>query len=100
MTDGNIAVQLLGGEQGDAFATAILVSRDSDLTRPMHAVQARYPGTSAAMAFPPDRESSQLRTPVTAGLMGRTTLIEVTRPVDAVKSWRDAGRFYLPTQLR
>ena len=40
MTDVNIAVELLGGAQGYAFDTAILVSGDSDLTRPVQAVQA------------------------------------------------------------
>ena len=42
--DVNIAVELLRGAQGDAFDTATLVSWDSDLTRPVRAVQARYPG--------------------------------------------------------
>lgn len=46
MTDVNIAVELLGDAQDDAFDTAIIISGDSDLTPPVRATLSRYPETS------------------------------------------------------
>ena len=81
MTDVNIAVELLEGAQADAFDTAILVSGDSDLTRPVQAVQARYPRKRVVVAFPPDRESSRLRQAATAGfVIGRKKLKDSQLP--------------------
>lgn len=68
-TDVNIAVELLGDAQDDAFDTAILVSGDSDLTGPVQAVRTRYPNKRVIVAFPPERESSQLRNAATAGFV-------------------------------
>ena len=61
MTDVNIAVELLGDAQDDAFDTAIVVSGDSDLTKPVQAVQARDPAKRVVVAFPSKRTSVQLR---------------------------------------
>ena len=81
MTDVNIAVELLEGAQADAFDTAILVSGDSDLTRPVQAVQTRYPSKRVVVAFPPDRKSSQLRNAATAGfVIGRKKLKDSQLP--------------------
>ncbi len=66
MTDVNIAVELLGDAQDDRFDTAIIVSGDSDLTTPMNAVRQTYPGNRVIVAFPPDRNSVQLRNASTA----------------------------------
>ena len=43
MTDVNIAVELLGDAQDDAFDTAIVMSGDGDLASPVRAVRERYP---------------------------------------------------------
>ena len=93
MTDVNIAVELLEDAQADAFDTAILVSGDSDLTRPVQVVQTRYPNKRVVVAFPPDRESSQLRKAATAGFMvGRKKLKDSQLPDRVIK--RD-GRFLI-----
>ena len=42
MTDVNIAVELMGDAQDDAFDTAIVISGDSDLAGPIEAIRRRY----------------------------------------------------------
>ena len=66
MTDVNIAVELLGDAQDDVFDTAIIVSADSDLTRPVTAVRQRYPEKRVVVALPPRRSSVRLRDAATA----------------------------------
>ena len=61
MTDVNIAVELLGDAQDDAFDTAIIISGDGDLASPARAVRERYPEKRAIVAFPPGRHSAGLR---------------------------------------
>ncbi len=61
MTDVNIAVELLGDAQDDVFDTALIISGDSDLTRPVRAVLDRFPEKRMIMAFPPNRVSKHLR---------------------------------------
>ena len=60
MTDVNIAVELLGDAQDNAFDTAIIVSADSDLVGPIKAVLRRYPSKRIVVAFPPKRSSNHL----------------------------------------
>ena len=66
MTDVNIATELLGDAQDDAFDTAIIVSGDSDLSGPISALRRRYPGKRVVVAFPPNRISLRLRDAATA----------------------------------
>ena len=66
MTDLNIAVELLGDAQNDAFDTAILVSGDGDLASPLRALRRRHPAKQVLVAFPPARESKALRKENTA----------------------------------
>ena len=61
MTDVNIAVELLGDAQDDAFDTAIVISGDGDLASPVRTVRERYPGKRVVIAFPPARHSAGLR---------------------------------------
>ena len=61
MTDVNIAAELLGDAQDNAFDTAIIVSADSDLVCPVNAVLNRYPGKRMIIAFPPKRASKHLK---------------------------------------
>ena len=70
--------------QAHAFDTAILVSGDSDLTRPVQAVQARYPRKRVVVAFPPDRESSRLRQAATAGFVIRRKKLKDSQLPDRV----------------
>ena len=102
MTDVNIAVELLGDAQDDAFDTAIVVSGDSDLTKPVQAVQARDPAKRVVVAFPPKRTSVQLRQAAAAGfVIGRKKLQDSQLPDRVVKSDGAGGLLiYNPHQLR
>lgn len=61
MTDVNIAVQLLADAFDDRFDTALLISGDSDLTTPVCKLRAQFPAKRLIVAFPPDRQSFQLK---------------------------------------
>ena len=61
MTDVNIAIELLGDAQDNAFDLAIIVSGDSDLSGPVEAIRKRYSMKQVVVAFPPKRVSKQLR---------------------------------------
>ena len=66
MTDVNIATELLGDANDDAFDTAIIISGDSDLSGTVTTIRRRYPGKRVIVAFPPNRASKQLRQAATA----------------------------------
>ena len=68
MTDVNIAVELLADAYEDVFDTAIVISADSDLSRPITIVQERFPDKRVVVVFPPDRRSYQLQSVATASL--------------------------------
>ena len=68
MTDVNIAVELLSDAYEDAFDTAIVISADSDLARPITTIRARFPGKRVVVAFPPNRVSKLLRSVAAASL--------------------------------
>ena len=81
MTDVNIAVELLGDARDDAFDTAVVVSGDSDLTKPVQAVQMRDPTKRVVVACPPERTSVQLREAAAAGfVIGRKKLQDSQLP--------------------
>ena len=88
MTDVNIAVELLGDAQDDAFDTAIIISGDSDLTPPVRATLDRYPEKRVIIAFPPARHSISVgRCCATAAFtMGRKKLKDSPLPDDVVQS--------------
>ena len=60
-TDVNIAVRLLEDAYDDRFDTAMVVSGDSDLVSPIEAIRSRFPHKRVLVAFPPKRQSSDLR---------------------------------------
>lgn len=60
-TDVNIAVRLLDDAYDDRFDVAVVVSGDSDLVPPIEAVRRRFPTKRLLVAFPPKRNSSELR---------------------------------------
>ena len=61
MTDVNIAIQLLSDAFDDVFDAALVISGDSDLTTPIRCVLQRFPGKRVIVAFPPRRQSSELK---------------------------------------
>ena len=60
-TDVNIAAELLGDAQDDAFDTAMTISGDGDLASVVQAVRDRYRRKRFVVAFPPGRHSNDLR---------------------------------------
>ena len=87
MTDVNLAVEILGDAQDDAFDTAIIVSGDSDLTGPIRALKRRYPGKRIIVAFPPNRNSVDLRNMATASFtIGRKKLQDSQLPGQVTKA--------------
>ena len=61
MTDVNIAIQLLTDAFDDGFDVALVISGDSDLTTPIQRVRQRFPAKRVIVAFPPRRQSSELK---------------------------------------
>lgn len=57
----NIAIQLLGDAYEDRFDVALVVSGDSDLSTPIHRVRERFPKKRVIVAFPPKRQSAELK---------------------------------------
>ena len=87
MTDVNIAVELMGDAQDDAFDTAIVISGDSDLAGPVEAIRRRYPEKRVIAAFPPNRVSLRLSQAVTASfVIGRRRISTSLLPDRVVKS--------------
>ena len=60
-TDINIAAELLGDAQDDAFDTAMIISGDGDLASVVQAVRRRFRRKRFVAAFPPGRHSNDLR---------------------------------------
>ena len=86
MTDVNIAVEMLGDALDDTFDTAIVLSADSDLTRPIIAVRERFPKKRVVAAFPPNRASKHLRQAATASFtIGRDAFRDSQLPDRVVK---------------
>ena len=87
MTDVNIAVELLGDAQDDSFDMAMILSGDSDLATAVQAVRRRYPAKRVVIAFPPARDSVQLRKVASGWFrIGRKTLKDSQFPDRVVKA--------------
>ena len=81
MTDVNIAVALLQDAHDDLYDVAILISADSDLTRPIEIVRQKYAGKGVIAAFPPKRHSQHLRKAATASFtIGRKRIAQSQLP--------------------
>lgn len=61
-TDVNIATEMMVDAFQNSFDTAILVSADADLTAPIVAIRRLFPQKTIVVAFPPKRDSYELRT--------------------------------------
>ena len=84
MTDVNIAVELLGDAQDDAFDTAIIVSGDGDLAGP--SCPSALSREADGCRVPPGRHSADLRSAATAYLtIGRDVCRDSQLPVQVVK---------------
>lgn len=60
-TDVNIAVRILDDAYDDRFDKAIVVSGDSDLVPAIQSVYTRFPEKRIIVAFPPKRNSAELK---------------------------------------
>ena len=69
MTDVNISVELLTDARDGLFDTAIVISADGDLARPITAIRERFPDKRVIVAFPPGRFSSHLRSIATVSFI-------------------------------
>lgn len=81
MTDVNIAVALLEDAHDDLYDTAILISADSDLIGPVEVVRQKYANKQVIAAFPPKRNSWQLRQAASAAFtLGRKRIAQSQLP--------------------
>ena len=86
MTDVNVSAELLADAYEDVFDTAIVISADSDLSRPITIVQERFRDKRVVVAFPPDRRSQRLRTVATASfVIGQDKLRNSQLPESVVR---------------
>jgi uncharacterized LabA/DUF88 family protein len=60
-TDVNIATEMMADAFQNKFDSAILVSADADLTAPIKAIRSLFPDKKVIVAFPPKRDSYELR---------------------------------------
>jgi uncharacterized LabA/DUF88 family protein len=61
MTDVNIATEMLVDAFNDGFDTALLISADSDLVRPINTIKKIFPRKRIIVFFPPKRFSADLK---------------------------------------
>jgi len=61
MTDVNMAVEMILDATNDDYDIALLLSADSDLVPPIKAIKQVFPQKRIVVAFPPRRESAELR---------------------------------------
>lgn len=81
MTDVNIAVALLSDAYQDHFETALLITADSDLVPAVKAVRTLFPDKRVCVAFPPSRQSNDLRDASHASFtIGRAKLAQAQMP--------------------
>ena len=86
MTDVNIAVALLEDANNDLFDTAILISADSDLTRPIEVVRQKFANKRVIVIFPPKRHSQHLSDVATRSFhIGRDLLRDSQLPDPVAK---------------
>ena len=84
-TDVNIALALLGDAYDDLYDIAILISADSDLTRPVVAVREKFAKKEVLVALPPERKSKRLREVAKTIEIGRDKLRDSQLPNPVIK---------------
>jgi len=86
MTDVNIAMELLVDAHLDKYDTALLISADGDLTRPVVKVRSVYPKKRFVLAFPPDRISERFKREASASFhIGANSIRQNQLPNPVVK---------------
>jgi uncharacterized LabA/DUF88 family protein len=83
-TDVNIAVRLLEDAYDDIYDVAIVISGDSDLAPPIVSVRRRYPAKRVLVAFPPARNSAELRRVASAAFTVSEAKVRSSRLPDPV----------------
>ncbi len=85
MTDVNIATELLVDAFDDRCDTALLITADSDLTRPIEMIRRRFPTKRVVLAFPPDRFSDRLRRAASSALTIGRGVVSASQFPDEVR---------------
>ena len=67
-TDVNVAVAMLTDAYANLYDTAILISADGDLVRPVETILTNFRNKRVVVAFPPDRNSNNLRKNASASI--------------------------------
>ena len=87
MTDVNIAVALMEDAIKDKFDTALLISADGDLTKPIVTVKSIFPNKRIVVAFPPGYSSFSLKANADAYLtIGRKNLRDSQFPPTVISA--------------
>lgn len=99
-TDVNIAVRLLEDAYDDLFDVALVISGDSDLAPPIESVRRRFLKKRVVVAFPPKRQSQELRRVADAAIAISPRTIRNSRLADPVITSRgvalNAPKGWLP----
>ena len=86
MTDVNIAVALLEDANNNLYDAAIVISADSDLSRPIEVVRQKFANKRVRVAFPPKRHSLHLSDVATAAFtIGRKRIAQSQLPDPVAK---------------
>lgn len=84
MTDVNIAVALLEDANNNRYDSAVVISADSDLTRPIEVVRQKFANKRVRVAFPPKRHSQHLSDVATASFHISRDLVRDSQLPDPV----------------
>jgi uncharacterized LabA/DUF88 family protein len=99
MTDVNIATEMLVDAFGDKFDTALLISADSDLVRPVETIKKMFPQKRVIVFFPSKRSSAALKAVANNQLaIGHGLLAKCQFPDKVVKA--DGYVLQRPSQWR
>ena len=87
MTDVRIATEMLTDAFNNRFDEALLVSGDSELAPPIHAIRQQFAEKRIIVAFPPKRVSNWLKQAATANFhIGRGSLSKAQLPGVVVRA--------------
>ena len=87
MTDVNIATEMLVDAFSDKFDTALLISADSDLVRPVETIKKMFPQKRVIVFFPPNRSSAALKAVANVQLsIGHSLLAKCQFPDKVIKA--------------
>jgi uncharacterized LabA/DUF88 family protein len=81
MTDVNIAVEMLKDAMENNFDMAMLISGDSDLVPPIHAIHQKFSEKRVCVAFPPNRSNVSVKNVAKGSfVIGRKKLVDSQFP--------------------